>query len=775
MPFAVKKYFSFQHRAFVILVLLMTIPFILTGYMAKNFAETQRIEEKESKLVAFATILDAHLGEEGFTGLLRAHDAELAPRDEKIAILNKALTHITEEVGTSAPSLGVGYYSRELEAIITYGPAAFFGHTVGTPIAEDHPARDVMRSGKSSIQAGTMVRGDILNAMLPLVRDNEVIGYIWANEPVTDIQAEAKAIALNIIAIMLACAVLSVGLLVAFSRKTILDMDSIIGGLKAMPSDFSLRIPPSSGEMGEVVQAINAMATEICKVTEENRLTLSVLQIVLNNVNAAVYVCNPHTKKLVYTNEYLNNLYSNSDLQEKCCFEILYHRNSPCPDCPQAALLDCQARPDFEPQYRESHNAVIGCDFLIMDRLITWHDGKLLHMSVGSDLTERKARVHAESANLAQRRFLAHMSHELRTPMNGVLGMTRLAMVENPPPSQMKYLKKIQSSAALLLGIINDILDFSRIEADKLALEPHVFSLYEAIDRVCELVRPTAEEKGLKFSVSIDKSVPEYASGDGLRLSQVLLNLLGNAAKFTLQGGVYLHVSALAQQLGTLRLTFSVRDTGIGISEEQQQRLFNPFSQADISTSRQFGGTGLGLAISKALVELMGGQIQVLSKAGQGSEFYFSIELQAADGLPPETETTHAWEEARYDACHFLLVEDNDINQEIAKALLVELGASVDIAENGEEGLKAFMHNDYDLILMDLRMPIMDGLEATRCIRKSNKHDALTVPIIAMTANAMEEDRMASLESGMNDHIAKPFEFQDFKSTLYRYLKAKAG
>lgn len=774
MRFSVKKYFSFQHRAFVILVLLMTIPFLLTGYMAKNFAETQRIEEKESKLMAFARVLDAHLGPEGFTGVLRAHNAELAPRNEKIAILNKALEHITEEVGTSAPTLGVGYYSWELEAIITYGPMELFGDTVGTDISENHPARDVMRRGEHAVQTGTMVRGDILNAMLPLIRGEEVIGYVWANEPITDIQAEAKAMALNIIAIMLVCAVLSVGLMVAFSRKTILDMDSIIGGLRAMPSDFSLRIPPSNGEMGEVVQAINAMATEICKVTEENRLTLSVLQIVLNNVNAAVYVCDPHTKKLVYTNEYLNKLYTGTDLQGKCCFEVLYHHSAPCPDCPQAALLACQAHPDFDPQYRESRNAVIGCDFLIMDRLITWHDGNLLHMSVGSDLTERKARVHAESANLAQRRFLAHMSHELRTPMNGVLGMTRLAMGENPPPSQMKYLKKIQSSASLLLGIINDILDFSRIEADKLSLEPHVFSLHEAIERVCELVRPVAEEKGLEFSVDIDKSVPKYASGDGLRLSQVLLNLLGNASKFTLKGGVYLHVSGIAQQLGTIRLTFSVRDTGIGISEEQQQRLFDPFSQANISTSRQFGGTGLGLAISKALVELMGGQILVRSQEGKGSEFYFSIELQTADGLPAKEETSHVWEEARYDACRFLLVEDNDINQEIAKALLMELGASVDIAENGEEGLKAFMNTDYDLILMDLRMPIMDGLEATRRIRKSTKHDAITVPIIAMTANAMEEDRIASLESGMNDHIAKPFEFQDFKNTLYQWLKAKA-
>lgn len=785
MRFTLRKYFSFQYRVLLAFVLLMSIPFTLTGYMAKDFAQTQRIEEKKSKLLAFTYILDAHLGPEGFEGLLRARNALSAPRDVKIAVLNTALTPITEEVSTSSPNLGLGYYSRALDAIVTYGPADSFGHTVGISIADTHPAHKVMLDGTYAVQAGTMVRGDILNAMLPLRRNGQVIGYVWANEPITDIEAESSLMARNIFMVMLLCGVLSVWLLFFFSRKTINDIESIVSGLRGMRTNLSQRIAPSSGELGEVVEAINGMATELGKITEENRLALSALQTVLSNVNSTVYVCDPHTKILVYTNEYLNKLYDRDDLQGKCCFEVLHNRTSVCPACPQTVLFADASNPLVTPLYREVHKGVVGRDFLMMDRLITWHDGKLLHMGVGTDLTERNARVHAESANLAQRRFLAHMSHELRTPMNGVLGMTRLAMAENPPPSQMRYLHTIQSSATLLLGIINDILDFSRIEADKLTLEPRAFNLREIIERVCALVRPGAEEKGLYFTVHVEEGVPEYVIGDGLRLSQVLLNLLGNAAKFTSTGGVTLKVSgsvppsgacvgeATVEALGEVLLTFSVQDSGVGISLEQQQKLFNPFSQADISTSRQFGGTGLGLAISKALVELMGGAILVRSELNKGSEFYFSIALAEALDLPEEHASLRPWEDMRYEGHRFLLVEDNEINQEIAWALLNELGAEADTVCNGAEGLRAFLEHDYVLILMDVRMPVMDGLEATQRIRQSDKHDALTVPIIAMTANAMEEDRQASLDAGMNDHIAKPFEFEDFKRTLYRWIAEK--
>jgi CheY-like chemotaxis protein len=369
------------------------------------------------------------------------------------------------------------------------------------------------------------------------------------------------------------------------------------------------------------------------------------------------------------------------------------------------------------------------------------------------------------------------MSHEIRTPMNGVLGMTQLAIQANPSPPQLEYLRKIQSSAAILLGVINDILDFSKIEAGKLSIEDHVFHVPEMIENIRELITPRIQEKNLQFNIEVDASVPQYARGDSLRLSQLLLNLLSNASKFTLKGYVNMSMRGELLPSGNMRLHCAVQDSGIGISEDDQKTLFDPFSQGDVSTSRKFGGTGLGLSISKALVELMNGSIKVDSKPGQGSVFSFFVEITPLDGPPEETnEQDSSLDEQRYDDHLLLLVEDNKINQEIAVALLKKLGARVDIAANGNEGLRAFLNNDYALILMDIRMPVMDGLDATRHIRSSGKHDAAAVPIIAMTANVMEEDKNASKEAGMNAHIAKPIDWRELKSVLYEYIiKRKAG
>jgi CheY-like chemotaxis protein len=336
-------------------------------------------------------------------------------------------------------------------------------------------------------------------------------------------------------------------------------------------------------------------------------------------------------------------------------------------------------------------------------------------------------------------------------------------------------LKKIQSSASILLGIINDILDFSRIEAGKLTIESQTFNLHELVENIRELILPRIRESNLDLRITVDDSVPAYVTGDSLRLSQVLLNLLGNAAKFTLQGSVSLRMYATPLAGGLLRLNCEIGDTGIGMSEEQQASLFKPFSQADSSTSRKFGGTGLGLSICRALVELMGGSISVRSKAGEGSIFSFFVEL--APGAPPADRDASGQpdllDEVRYDGYCFLLVEDNLINQEISQAILEELGAEVDIAGNGEEGVQAFLNKDYSLIFMDVRMPVMDGIEATLQIRASDKHDARTVPIIAMTANAMQEDRVASKDAGMDGHVAKPIDIAELKNALFSQLKEK--
>ncbi|WP_310601418.1 ATP-binding protein [Desulfobulbus sp.] len=769
-----KKHFSFQQKVLLLLVLLMNLPFLLTGYMAKSLMETTIMREKDAKLLAFTHILDARLDSGGYEAILRRHGAENASREKKIAVLNEELRGITDDVASSAPGLGIGYYSKDIDAILTYGPSSSFEQAVGLVIPPDHPGRIVMDTNKEMIRSGTMVRGDILNAMHPIVRDNKVIGYIWANELTTDVMTQLRDMVRNLFLAMLLCFVLTVSLLVAMSRRTVRDVDRIIRGVRSMRFDLGHRIENMGGELGEVASSINTMAEDIDKATQESGRAMAVLQSVLGNVDATVFVCDPATKHLVYVNEYLRDLLAAKGVQiedQSLCYEVLYGQTEPCTFCIHRQLYEPDGTPKLTPMRREIHIPILGRDFLVTDRLITWHDGRLLHMEMGTDITERNALEAAEAANLAQRDFLSRMSHELRTPMNGVLGMTHLAMQANPPPTQLKYLKKIQSSASLLLGIINDILDFSRIEAGRITMEKAPFELPVLVENIRELILPRTQEQHLDFNITLDDSVPRYAVGDELRLSQVLLNILGNAAKFTSRGSISLHMSATPLLSGNVRLRCTVEDTGIGMTEEQQARLFKPFSQADISTSRKFGGTGLGLSISKALVELMGGTILVVSKQGQGSLFTFDVELVPLDELPiTRSELSRQWEHARYDGLRFLVVEDNSLNQEIAVAILGELGARVDVAENGEEGLRAFMHEDYDLILMDVRMPIMDGMEATRRIRASGKHDAATVPIVAMTANAMNEDRVASKEAGMNGHVAKPIDLNELKSTLFKLL-----
>ncbi len=764
-------YFSFQFKATLILLILINLPFITVAQLGMNLVESTLMQEKENKLTSITRVLDSLLGPEGYTAILQAHNAEKASRTKQIEVLNQALRDSTEKIVGTSEGIGVGYYSKELDAILSYGPSKKYAHTVGTSIDEDHPGHDVMDNNTPIVARGNMVRGNIMNAMLPIERNGTVIGYVWANELEEDVSTQLAELTHETEIILLGCFLVTALFLIFLSRRTVRDIDSVISGVHAIQNDLSHRIPPLKGELGDVVSSINDMAESINHAHKETDRAISVLQSVMNNMEAAIMVCDPRTMRLVYANPFVYKLWSVEDLENQVCYNALYGLKEPCKDCPQRTLFNKDGTPNFNISYSEQHNAYLNRDLLLADRLISWHDGRILHLRVVTDITDRKALMAAETANKAQREFLARMSHEIRTPMNGVLGMTRLALQENPPPKQREFLNKIQSSASLLLGIINDILDFSRIEAGAMTIEKKAFNIHDVAEKVQELVEPRAQENNTTLKVILDSSVPKWVSGDSLRLSQVLLNLLGNAAKFTKDGTVTLRLSA--QNLSEQRITLncSVQDTGIGMTPTQQAELFKPFSQADTSTSRRFGGTGLGLSICKALVELMQGQISLKSEEGKGSVFSFFVQLDKfKESEKTKTLETAPWQNARYDGHVFLLVEDNLVNQEIAIAILEEFGISADIANNGQEAVDAFSQKDYSLILMDMRMPVMDGLEATRLIRASSKADAKSVPIIAMTANAMEEDRNESLASGMNDHIAKPIDMDKLKQIFYMYL-----
>ena len=384
------------------------------------------------------------------------------------------------------------------------------------------------------------------------------------------------------------------------------------------------------------------------------------------------------------------------------------------------------------------------------------------------------AKETAELASLAKSAFLANMSHEIRTPMNTIIGLTHLAERDTQDPKQLERLNKVTDAAHHLLAIINQILDISKIEAGKLTLESADFSLLRLLDNSSEMIIDQLRSRGLEFHREIDPALPTMLRGDALRIGQILLNYLSNAVKFTERGRITLKVTLQAETPESLLIRFAVSDTGIGIPFEQQARIFNVFEQADSSTTRRFGGTGLGLAIARRLALLMGGDSGLHSTLGEGSTFWFTARLQRAVELTLDNTLTLRPEEAeqilisRYHKTRVLLAEDNLINQEVALELLRGVGLQADLAVNGEKAVEMVAAHDYDLILMDMQMPIMDGVTATRIIRQSER--GRTLPILAMTANAFSEDRQRCIDAGMNDHVAKPVDPSNLYAMLIKWL-----
>ncbi len=775
-----------QQKTVIILLCFTILPVLLFTILGTELVKQSVLKEKAAKLEETTKILSAFLPESGFAGILEKNDALDTSRENKIKILHQSLSGFADLIARAYPHVELGYFSTEVDAIIAYGPSSRFASFVGTTLEKDHPIRKAITSEKALGIEDAEFTSNILGIIIPITHEGKVTGAVWAAESKEVFQEQYNTFLKKLAALTCLCISFSLCFFIFLYFNSVQNIEKLKNALSAIRTNRDLRIPKLSGMLNVVAQSLNELTEEVHRAEKNYQKASHVMTDIMQNITAAILICDPDSLRLVYVNPYGKKIWNVDDYTSKHCYEVLHHLDHPCEDCPHKDLFKQNPTSHFSILRKEFRHEASQREFLVYDSTVQWYDGKFLHMRLATDITVRKARLATEANITAQRDFLARMSHEIRTPMNGVLGMTRMALNTDPPPNQRAFLEKIQLSGTQLLNTINDILDYSRIEAHAMTIEKKVFDLHLTLKTIEEHITNTLEDRSISFTRTIENSVPQFVVGDSLRFSQVLTHILDNAVKFTSSGNISLHVSAHTLHTKAMRLNCIVNDSGIGMSTKHQEELFKPFSQADVSTSRQFGGTGLGLAISKALIELMGGQIIVKSAEGRGSTFSFFIELQQTDLTDKNTlsqlntaqlldKNEKGWESARYDGMHFLLAEDNVLNQEITKAILEDLGATVALANNGQEALQYFLEKTCDAIFMDMCMPVMDGIEATKRIRKSIKLDATNIPIIAMTGNTLEEDKQQALDAGMNAHVTKPIDVTTLQKIMYTYIYLYGG
>ncbi|MDR0513203.1 MAG: response regulator [Treponema sp.] len=570
-------------------------------------------------------------------------------------------------------------------------------------------------------------------------------------------------------------------------EETILKSASILIANSFFRNEMTQLILDKSERLEEAVKQAN-------EATLIKNNSLKALENILNSIDAAIYATVPDTGELLFVNTWIKRAFKieGDSAIGKLCYKIFRRgMDDRCSFCPCIQLEKNPERTIVWEEYipeLDSHVRHSDC-------LIDWPDGSKVHLQHAVDITEIvKATEKANAANRSKSTFLSNMSHEMRTPMNAIVGMTAIGKRVTSLAEKDHALTRIEDASSHLLGVINDILDMAKIEADKLELVPVEYDFEQMLENVMSLIFFPLEQKHQKITVNVDKNIPARIIGDEQRLAQVLTNLLSNSVKFTPEGGT-IGFNAIAErdEHGNCCLRVEVADSGIGISPEQQKRVFNAFEQVQSETSREYGGTGLGLPISKRIIELMGGQIWVESELGKGATFIFTVSLTPAKKHLLEEEKSESYSaRARSGVCahddsritfagkNLLIAEDIEINREILLTLLGDSRLTIDCAENGKEAFDMITASPdkYDIVFMDLQMPQMSGLEATRQIRARERtrsaaeqtSSGTRLPIIAMTANVFKEDIDECLSAGMDGHLGKPLDIDKVMCTLRKHL-----
>ncbi|MDR3231130.1 MAG: response regulator [Synergistaceae bacterium] len=768
----------------------LSVLFIATWHMVRYVSEDVFLEQKKVYLMSFARALDKRLDEDGYDRILKEAGAESVSREEKIAALNRALRDVTDETASVVEGLGIGFYSRELDAILTYGPSAKFGNTIGQPIAPDHPGRRVMATSTPMVQVGTMVRGNIMNAMFPVVRKGEVIGYIWANELISDLETTLRQSSRIIFTLLALAYGLMTGIIVTFFKKmTSAERKSLasahaaaeethrLGSLMYLVNRavVSLLIADEKTFEDALQKCMRMMAEafEIDRIfiwkgdAAGDALSFRPVSKWFGDVGQKFEPLDFGAESLSIKSlgDWKNRLARNERVK-------IFHSRLSDDERRQIAasgVLSLTGIPVFLQEKFWGFVSFGSClreyEFIEEEEEILLSGSLLMANAISrKEMVQglMQAREDALSATKAKSSFLSSMSHEMRTPMNAVIGMAAIGKSATDLERKDYAFGKIEDASRHLLGVINDVLDISKIESGKLELSSVEFDFEKMLQRVVNVINYRVEEKEQNFVVHIDKNITGEFVCDDQRLAQVITNLLSNAVKFTpVRGSIRLDARFVRDEGDIVTIQIEVTDTGIGLSEEQKERIFNAFEQAESSTTRKYGGTGLGLSISRSIVELMGGKIWIESEPGKGSTFAFTIQAKRGTKsralLPPGTNWSNLY---------LLAVDDDPVIREYFVQMARQLNVPCDVASSGEEALAMMdaradatteRNVSYDICFIDWKMPGIDGLELTRRIREKIRGKDLNQSVVIMVSVAewstiADEAKLA----GVNKFLSKP-------------------